>query len=271
MLKPSYLTGEKGRLFVQQFLPDSKASSVAALLVPPFAEELNKSRRMLALLGQSLSQSGISVALPDLYGTGDSGGDFADADWDVWKQDLGRVTDMLRDAGAQRIVMIGLRMGCLLAADAWRHHQLPIQQMIFWQPILSGKQMMNQFLRLRVALGMMSGRPERVSDLRQQAQEQGGVEIAGYYLSQSLMQSLDQLEMSALLNEGPLPLHWFEVQSRADQSLPIPVQKLQKTLRSKGFDLTADEIVGDAFWTTQEITKLPELIRHSTQSVQKTL
>lgn len=267
MLNPVYLAGKKGRLFIQQFLPKTGNSDHAVLLVPPFAEELNKSRRMLALLGRELSQAGKRVVLPDLYGTGDSGGDFSDADWQTWNLDLACVIDLLIDSGAQQISVVGLRMGCLLAADTLLTKDVPIQQLIFWQPNLSGKQMLNQFLRLRVALGMMSGRRESIADLRQLAMNHGEVEVAGYSLSQSMIQELDQLEMAVLLEDLPIPLHWIEVLARADQSLPLPVQNLQQTFRSNGMALTTDAIVGESFWATQEITEVPELIQRTLRVV----
>ena len=59
------------------------------LVVPPFAEELNKCRRMLALTTRQLSMQGCDVLWPDLYGTGDSAGEFGDAVWADWVADLG--------------------------------------------------------------------------------------------------------------------------------------------------------------------------------------
>jgi hypothetical protein len=48
--------------------------------VPPFAEEMNKSRRMIAEVGRRLEGSGVGMLLVDLFGTGDSEGEFAQAD-----------------------------------------------------------------------------------------------------------------------------------------------------------------------------------------------
>lgn len=267
MLSPVYLSGDKGRLFVQQFLPKTGDSEQAVLLVPPFAEELNKSRRMLALLGRELSQAGKRVVLPDLYGTGDSGGDFADADWQTWKQDLACVTEFIIDNGAKQIILVGLRMGCLLAADTLLTKEVQLQKLVFWQPALSGKHVLNQFLRLRVALGMMSGKRESIADLRQLAMEHGEVEVAGYSLSQSMIQDIDQLDMADLLCDATMPMQWIEVQTRADQSLPLPVQKLQQALMDSGVHLTSDVVVGESFWSTQEIVEVPELIDRTVQFV----
>ena len=54
----------------------------------PFCEEMNKARRMAALQSRRLAAAGYAVLEIDLFGCGDSSGDFADAKWDIWKQDL---------------------------------------------------------------------------------------------------------------------------------------------------------------------------------------
>jgi alpha/beta superfamily hydrolase len=56
--------------------------------VHPFVEEMNKSRRMAALQSRSLAARGYSVLQIDLFGCGDSSGDFADASWEIWVQDV---------------------------------------------------------------------------------------------------------------------------------------------------------------------------------------
>ena len=58
------------------------------LLLPPFAEEMNKSRRMCALLARGLAADGWRVVRIDLFGCGDSAGSLRDASWEQWCDDL---------------------------------------------------------------------------------------------------------------------------------------------------------------------------------------
>ena len=51
----------------------------------PFCEEMNKARRMAALQSRRLAALGYSVLQIDLFGCGDSSGDFADAR-EIWKR-----------------------------------------------------------------------------------------------------------------------------------------------------------------------------------------
>ena len=56
--------------------------------IHPFAEEMNKARRMAALQSRALAAAGFDVLQIDLLGCGDSSGDFGDATWNDWVNDV---------------------------------------------------------------------------------------------------------------------------------------------------------------------------------------
>lgn len=56
---------------------------LSVLGLRPFAEELNKSRRILVLAATHLAASGAEVLIPDRLGTGDSEGEFNDSNWEI--------------------------------------------------------------------------------------------------------------------------------------------------------------------------------------------
>jgi uncharacterized protein len=62
----------------------------------PFGEEMNKSRRMAALQARALAGAGNAVLQVDLLGCGDSPGDFGEAGWDDWVDDLVQAARWLR-------------------------------------------------------------------------------------------------------------------------------------------------------------------------------
>ena len=68
--------------------PAQGSSRGGVVYVQPFAEEMNKSRRMATLQAQALAAQGWAVAMPDLAGCGDSSGEFAEARWDDWVDDV---------------------------------------------------------------------------------------------------------------------------------------------------------------------------------------
>ena len=113
--EPSFLAGAAGQLFSLYFPPRLQLSEPKGVVyLPPFAEEMNQSRRMVTLQARELSKAGVGVLLLDLFGTGDSAGSFSDARWDVWLQDVGTGLDFLEQRGL-RPSLWGLRLGGLLA------------------------------------------------------------------------------------------------------------------------------------------------------------
>ena len=96
------------------------------LYVHPLAEEMNKSRRMAAQQARALSTAGFAVLQIDLLGCGDSSGDFGDATWSAWIDDVLAACHWLRirrtsvnSAGSTKSVPLwlwGLRSGCFGAA-----------------------------------------------------------------------------------------------------------------------------------------------------------
>jgi len=87
-MQAGFLDSSQGAVFYILHPPATKPVRGCILYSPPFAEELNKSRRMVALQARQLAASGYAVLLLDLYGCGDSGGEFDTATWSIWQDDL---------------------------------------------------------------------------------------------------------------------------------------------------------------------------------------
>jgi uncharacterized protein len=244
----------------------------------PFAEEMNKSRRMAALQAQALAQNGYSVLQIDLLGCGDSSGDFADATWEGWIADVVLACNCLRvqndaeaktPASAIPFWLWGLRAGCLLAVAA--EPRLDFRcNFLFWQPPASGKLLLQQFLRLKVAADMMSGQSKGVMEgLKQQLKAGASVEIAGYELSARLALGL---EGATLVLEpkpkGPsidaaLRIECFETTPKEDAELSPPTSRMADAWAQMGRRARVHKVTGPAFWQTTEIEDAPALV-HAT-------
>ena len=162
--------------------------SGSILYVHPFAEEMNKSRRLVAMQARALSAAGWTVLQMDLYGCGDSAGDFADADWSIWLSDVVAGANWLRKRTGSPPAMWGLRAGCLLISQAATQMD-KAPDLLLWQPVLSGQQYLNQFLRLKVAGRLFeaeSGDRIGTAELREKLLQGEAVEVAGYTLSPGL-------------------------------------------------------------------------------------
>ena len=173
-MQPFFLPCSVGERFCL-FHPASGKSLGAVLYLHPFAEEMNKSRRMAALQARALAAAGYDVLQIDLLGCGDSSGDFADASWQAWRDDVLAGYRWLRSRSPAPLILWGLRAGCLLAAEVAA--DIPeAADFIFWQPVISGKQHWQQFMRLKMAGEMASGQAKAVGEqLRQQLANDVGV------------------------------------------------------------------------------------------------
>ncbi len=261
-MKPLFIPAPSGRLFAVWYLPVNQAISRAIIHIPAFGEEMNKSRRMVALQARAFAEQGRAVLVLDLFGTGDSSGDFGEATWQLWLQDIAVAVDWLKQQGAQKIDLWGLRTGALLAMDFASLGRCPIQRLIAWQPVLNGETFITQFLRLRVAAAMMdSNAPrEKTADLKRQLQEGQGIEVAGYLLNPELVVPLMALRAEQLNWQFIHDIAVFEVVSSADSPASLGNSQLLLTLQKQAVNASLVTIAGDAFWASQEISEVPDLI-----------
>src|SRR5574337_1504228 len=154
LLEAFHLPVSDGRRFCILHAPAVPRRDRAILYVHPFAEEMNKSRRMAALGARSLAGSGWTVLQIDLAGCGDSEGNFADASWERWVADVAGAAAWLRVRTGSAPWLWGLRAGCLVALEAVRT-AAAAAGLLFWQPVLAGRQHLQQFLRLRLAADVL--------------------------------------------------------------------------------------------------------------------
>lgn len=231
----------------------------AILAYPPFAEELNKCRRMMALAANAMAEQGWAVLQVDLFGTGDAEGDFGEADWAGWLDDLACAREWLGAHHPGPQWAWGARAGALLAADALRagasHDGL-----LLWQPQLSGKTLLAQFLRLKIAASLGLGEGDRVDAraVRQALADGEAQEVAGYLLSPAMARGLE----AAVFDLPPVwsgPVRWLEV-GRA--IAPASVTAIER-LRERGVAVDSAVVDGPSFWQTVEVELASALIQAS--------
>jgi exosortase A-associated hydrolase 2 len=253
--------GALGRRFAMHHFPQGTAVLGLVVYVHPFAEEMNKSRRMAALQASALADSGWAVLQIDLMGCGDSAGDFAQANWDIWVDDVVQASDWLRrrhGAATLPLCLWGLRSGCLLAAQAARRLDGNVR-FLFWQPVVAGKILLQQFLRLKLAGDLIGGTGKQAMDSARQALATGqGVEIAGYNMSAALADGLAQCKLEPPSNAGRVD--WFELISREDLSPGPAADAAATSWQAAGHSVHRQKVVGPSFWQTAEIEVCQALI-----------
>jgi len=236
----------------------------AFVYLHPFAEEMNKSRRMAALQARALAAQGYAILQIDLHGCGDSAGDFSEARWAEWLNDTARAEQWLEqklgDALLQPVGLWGLRLGALLASRSQRQSPRMPAAMLLWQPVTSGAAFMTQFLRLKVAAQMLGDHKAEggTAGLRAALARGETLEIAGYSLAPALALGFDSLDASRLA--PPCPVHWCEVVPEAGRPLPPAAARVLKAWQEAGVAAEARSAPGPQFWATQEIAEAPALL-----------
>ncbi|MEO7495061.1 MAG: hydrolase 2, exosortase A system-associated [Massilia sp.] len=259
--EPFFLPAAAGQRF-GLFYPPAGVCRGAVLYVHPFGEEMNKARRMAALQARALAAQGYGVLALDLHGCGDSSGDFGEARWDSWKQDLALGQQWLQQRLSQPVSLFGLRLGALLALDYARAPQSAIAQLVLWQPVQSGATFLTQFLRLRIANDMLAEGNEKsggTQALREQLRAGQVLEIAGYDLAPELAAAIEALDAAALTVTG-CPVHWLEAVSADGRPLSPAGAKVTAAWQKAGVDLQVHLVTCPPFWATQEIAECPALV-----------
>ena len=232
------------------------------ICVAPFAEEMNTSRRMLAVAARALAHAGFAVVLVDLLGCGDSSGDFGDATWSLWLRDIGAAREWAarRFAGPQWLW--GVRAGALLATQSATDQGEC--NLMLWQPVLSGKQHLNQFLRLKIAGAALNQAENRETTQQIHARLRSGCheEVAGYRVSPGLAEGMDGAAL-ALPASFRGRIVWCEVSPDEPAAISPASAGRIGDWREAGLDVRVRAVGGPAFWQTPEIAECPDLVEAS--------
>lgn len=262
---PLFLDSSGRSVFVQRFPAATNLPFQGTVLhLPAFAEEMNKSRAMVACQARAMAQAGYDVVLPDYFGTGDSGGEFCEASWDIWLEDMRTCLTQLSRKPAGPLVLWGLRLGGLMAMQLSEVMEKQPSCLILWNPVLNGERYMAQFLRLRLANSMLHGAAkEKAADLKAQLDDHGILEVAGYELPCALFQQISALKAESLMLSSQIKVFWREL-SPASTELSLPAKKLMALWQKAGLTVDSAMIEGPQFWSTQEIARSDKLIESTT-------
>lgn len=259
-----YLKGSHGPLLsIHHPAVRKRHPRLGLVYSPPFAEEMNRGRRMAALQARRLADLGVDVLLLDPFGTGDSAGEFGAASLEIWRNDLATAIDWLGTRTDCKVGLWGVRLGALLAADVAAADPSRIACLVFWQPVLSGERHLTQFLRLRLAATIHRG-PAREStkDLRARLSQGQSLEVAGYELAPALAHGIAALQLENIIPRlTSVPISWLEVTSEEQAALSPDSSRMVGALAREGRRIVAKAVSGGPFWGAQEITLAPNLLQ----------
>ena len=138
----------------------ARARGVALVLVPPFGYEAVCAHVALRHLAEDAAAAGVTCVRFDLDGTGDSAGDDRDPDRvGAWCASIAGAIDLARGAGADRVVLAGVRFGATLAVRVAATRS-DVAGVVAIAPVVAGKKWLREMRALQQALGLQTTEDE---------------------------------------------------------------------------------------------------------------
>jgi exosortase A-associated hydrolase 2 len=240
-----------GQRFTNEWLPDGKAPRRPVVLLPPFGEEMNKSRRSIAIAARLFASHGLAVHAFDPAGTGDSEGEFGDATWAAWTCDAKFAISRVAERWSARPTVWAIRSGALLL-PALDH---VFDDVLLWQPVTSGDAFLTQLLRLKVAADTFAGvEGTTTKQLRSQLGAGATLEIAGYELNPDLVLPMSAINLQTW-GSPPRSTAWLETGVDPAGAHSPASQRVADAWSAHGALVVRKYVVGEQFWLTQEIAE----------------
>lgn len=181
------------------------ARRVACVLVQPFMEERKDAHASLRELACSLAARRVPALRFDLYGTGDSEGDWSDATLAAWLDNIHDAVALVRaEAGASEVVLAGLRFGATLAALAAPH--AGVERVALVQPVVRGEEYVREMLLAHLTAEMVLHRKVGTTRETLLAELDAGrsVNLFGYHLTPAQAAAIRAVDLSRALAESTL-------------------------------------------------------------------
>lgn len=263
-----FLQAEHGHRYCLFHSPQGTAPKSRLLYLHPFAEEMHAARHVAAEQCRALAADGHAVLQIDLFGCGDSSGDFGDATWATWVHDalLGLRWLQAQVPATPTTWLWGLRAGALLAcatASEWlAQHPADALNLLLWQPMANGQQQLQQFLRLHAAAQWL-GRGAMGEPPAQQLAAGQNAHVAGYSLSPTLASELEAARLDLPSGNGHVGIIDLSVSS--PPTLSPWLQRQEGQWQSAGWQVAAQAIEARSFWQNVVESSLPEALDSATR------
>ncbi|CAA0123411.1 Uncharacterised protein [Halioglobus japonicus] len=257
---PRFL-GEEGEQFFTLQMRCREQAKAHIVFVPPFGEEMNRCRALVAEQARNFAASGYACTLMDFYGTGDSQGELHDASLQIWHANIRLTIETLQREENLPVILWGLRLGAFVALDFAAKSPGLIADILLWQPVVSGKRYVTQILRQRVAaLAGKNLAPETTAQIREKLANGERVEISGYTVGGTLMDDIEHLSLAEMTALCSGKIHWFESVSEPGEALTGATVKAVSQLESLQNMVVLHPFTGPQIWQLHKRDALPELV-----------
>lgn len=211
----------------------------AVLLCNPFGQEAVRIHRFFRVLADRLAQAGLACLRFDYHASGESLGEDHEADLNRWVQDVLTADALLRQrAEVQEVAWLAPRLASALAVRASVQAPQAPQQLVLWEPVVSGERYVEHLLAVHAAV---------LADLPDGGALAGGEEILGFGVSPQL---LEQMRAVA-------PTDYRRARTRrivliASQQQSAEAREWVPALQDRGVAVQRQTLTLDFDWTSEE-------------------
>jgi dienelactone hydrolase len=162
------------------------ARRAGVVIVPPFGYEAICAARSLRHFAEAAARERLIALRFDLDGTGDStGGDLDPDRLAHWLASIDAACDLVRSRGAERIVLVGIRLGVLLAVRA-AERRGDIDGLVAIAAVPQGRALLREGSALQATLGLEAPPSDRATPDR---------ELVGFAISDATWADLSAIDL----------------------------------------------------------------------------
>jgi alpha-beta hydrolase superfamily lysophospholipase len=203
--QPLYFDSGRDHLFAWLHRPSKPVeSNLGVVICSPFGYESICAHRSVRDFAESIAAAGIPALRFDYLGTGDS----ADIDENtdhvkLWSQDvIAAIRELRHRTGVDRICLLGIRLGALLAALAAAECRM-VESLILIGPVISGRRYVRELRTTQLAGIALSGSSGSRGETDTNRSIPAALEAGGFSLSAATLQTLTSVD---LLTAAPPPV-----------------------------------------------------------------
>jgi pimeloyl-ACP methyl ester carboxylesterase len=188
------------------------------------------SRRFLKLLAERIAAAGCPVVQFDYPGCGDAAGDhLLPGQVEAWTDSIGAAADRLKqDTGVEEIILVGFRLGALLAPLA-AARRADVVGLVLLAPPASGK----AYVREMTALSRMIDAPLAAAG---EPDAFTGLQVAGFRLTRDTLDDLSALNWKKSLAEAVVPKVLVMANGKQPDTAPSGAGEAQTNVEFAEFD-----------------------------------
>lgn len=201
-IRVEHLDTESGFIYCWSAVP-AKATSCVVVCSGVLGDFMANYARERAL-GRDLAANDLGVVRFHYVGEGNSDGDRADMTFSTLVDNTRSVLQHARTMGFSEFAFVGSRIGAAVAATVAT--DLPSAPLAMWEPVSDPQRYLTEGHRAKRMSQLARESAPAPTDWRAELAEHGVIDLLGYDIHQRFVESFQDVDLAALLEDHPRPV-----------------------------------------------------------------